>query len=156
MGTGQLMESRSNEGQNTELQGHPRGCGGRNSRTSVAWRRVRDGHWRRTGEWLDDLNVVEVSSSQRPLAVPEPMANSVSPVWRPWDEKRSENTEDLCQTISELHVSVLGSHKEEVSRSIHFVNPVPHTSHEVYPSLDIRTKKSNFEGKIGEKNLDVF
>ena len=101
------------------------------------------------------LNIQEeVSGSQVPPAVREPMDVSVSAAWRPWEEKGSESVEDLSQTISELQASVVGSHKEEMPRSISSVKPVPHTSHEIYPSLDTRTKRSIFKGKI-EKNLDV-
>ena len=148
-----------------ETQGDPRGGCGRIE--SVAWRRIRDSHWRRTGEWLGDIESSS-SSNQRDtdgLKVPRPMPQAVSPdpLWRPWDDSRPNNTRELNETVSELRTSVVGSHKGSVSRSVpftecpssnlhHFVRPVPHTSHEIYPSLDIRTKKSIFEGKM----IDVF
>ena len=90
--------------------------------------------------------------------------NLLSPelCWRPWEETSSRPVSDdgLSQTISHLQTSILGSHKtENVRRSTplencpssnlhHFVKPVPHTSHEVYPSTDIRTKKSVSKGKM--------
>ena len=118
---------------------------------SVEWRRIRDSHWRRTGEWLSNTQTQDVptASHQRDtgdLRVPKPMDQAVSmdPLWRPWDEAR--DTQDLVQTVSELRASIVGSHKEFVPSSHPFVKAVPHTSHEIFPSQDVRTKKSIFKG----------
>ena len=150
----------------------PRGGGGGGSRrfdgvdrTSVAWRRIRDSHWRQRGEWLDPVENLEVPSSSDGPQVAEPLAKAEADAtklpWRPWEGSRSDSRpqdQDLSQIVSQLESSVVGSHKENVGRPIpfndcpssnlhHFVLPVPHTSHEVYPSLDIRTKTSIFKGK---------
>ena len=141
-------ESRSNERQTME--------------PTVAWRRIRDSHWRMTGEWLDSIEPQEAPSSSGGLRVAEPVAKEESPElpWRPWENNKSNDGQDqgLKQIVSELQSSVGGSHKEYVARSIaldncpssnlhHFVLPVPHTSHEVFPSQDIRAKKSILTGK---------
>ena len=139
--------------------GDPRG-GAKMSQTSVTWRRIRDSHWKRTGEWLEDVESLESPSIPRTLGVPEPEGENVSQDvhWRPW-VAQPDKPQDLTQTVSRLQSSVVGSHKEAVQRDIllehvpssnlsYFVRPVPHTSHEVYPSVDIRTKKSTFKGKI--------
>ena len=167
------IESRSNEGHlepvipdlpcvvSHKTQGNPRGGGG-GGRGSVAWRRIRDSHWRRTGQWLDADIKEEVPESSGALRVPEPIGNLVSPElpWRPWEQNGPTSDQDLSQTITRLQTDVSGSHKakDHVERSIplencpssnlhHFVEPVPHTSHEVYAPMDIRTKNPVFEGK---------
>ena len=167
-------ESRSNESQSmeptipglscgvfreTETQGDPRGGCGRPE--SVAWRRIRDSHWRRTGQWLDSNEMQEDQSSSGGLRVAEPVAKAAETPelpWRPWESNRHDKDQGLSQIVSQLKSSVVGSHKENIDRTIpldncpssnlhHFVPPVPHTSHEIYPSLDIRTKKSVLKGK---------
>ena len=135
------------------------------NRSSVAWRRRRESHWRMTGEWLDPIEPQggPSSSGVHVLRVAEPVAKEESPEipWRPWEADRPDSNpdQDLRQIVSQLQSSVVGSHKEYVGRSIplvdcpssnlhHFVLPVPHTAHEVYPSLDVRAKNSIFKGKI--------
>ena len=155
------VESRSNERQSMEPtipQGDTRGGCGRPE--SVAWRRIRESHWRRTGQWLGSVEMKEDTSSSGGLRVAEPVAKAETSElpWRPWESSRHGKDEGLTQIVSQLKSSVVGSHEENVDRSIpldncpssnlhHFVPPVPHTSHEVYPSLDIRTKKSVLNGK---------
>ena len=125
-------------------------------RLSVAWRRKRDSHWRMTGEWLGPFEPQEAPSSSGVLRVAEPVAKE-NP-WRPWEDDRPDSDQGFRQTVSQLQSSVEGSHKANAGRSSpvadcpssnlhHFVIPVPHTAHEVYPSLDVRAKKSSFEGK---------
>lgn len=155
-----------------ETESNPRGGGGGGSRrfdgvdrTSVAWRRIRESHWRQTGEWLDSVEIQEVPSSSDGPRVAEPVGKAEADApklpWRPWEGNRPDSRpqdQDLSQIVSQLQSSVVGSHEENVGRSIpfhdcpssnlhHFVLPVPHTSHEVYPSLDIRTKTSFFKGE---------
>ena len=161
------VESRGNErrsmeptipGMFRETQGDPRGGCGRPE--SVAWRRIRDSHWRRTGQWLDSHEMLEDQSCSGDLQVAEPVAKAETPElpWRPWESNRHGKDQGLSQIVSQLKSSVVGSHKENVERTIplencpssnlhHFVPPVPHTSHEIYPSLDVRTKNSVLKGK---------
>ena len=163
------VESRGNErrsmeptipGMFRETQGDPRGGCGRPE--SVAWRRIRDSHWRRTGQWLDSHEMLEDQSCSGGIRVAEPVAKAETPElpWRPWEDNRPDSAQEqgLGEVVSQLQSSVVGSHEESVGRSIpyddcpssnlhHFVIPIPHTSHEVYPSLDIRTKKSILKGK---------
>ena len=169
------VESRSNERLPPTIPGmscktvDPRGAGGSISsgvnRSSVAWRRKRDSHWRMTGVWLDSIEPQEAPSSSGGASarVAEPVAKEESPElpWRPWEADRpgsANRDQGLSQVVSQLQSSVGASHKENVGRFIpldncpssnlhHFVQSIPHTSHEVYPSLDIRTKKSVFKGR---------
>ena len=151
------------QGVSCRAQGSPHPRGDVGWLGSVAQRRIRDSHWRRTGEWTEDAEMLEIGNNKKDssgLKVPRPMAQAESsePLWRPWMDVGHNNTQNLSQTVSELRTSVTGSHKDVGTRSIpfeecpssnlhHFVKPEPHTSHEVYPSLDIRTKKSIFDGK---------
>ena len=171
------VESRSNErleptipGLSSGETGDPRGAGGGISgrfdgvnRLSVAWRRKRDSHWRMTGIWLDSIEPQESPSSSGGLRVAKPVAKEESPElpWRPWEADRpgsANKDQGLSQVVSQLQSNVGVSHKENVGRFVplddcpssnlhHFVQPIPHTSHEVYPSLDIRTKKSVIKGR---------
>ena len=159
-----MVGSRRNERTSIEHGGDGGSSSGVN-RSSVAWRRRRESHWRMTGEWLDPIEPqgAPSSSGDHVLRVAEPVAKEESPEipWRPWEGDRPNSNPDqgLRQIVSQLQSSVVGSHKEYVGRSIplvdcpssnlhHFVLPVPHTAHEVYPSLDVRAKNSIFKGKI--------
>ena len=89
----EIEGSRSHEGQKSQpvipdlpcdvsgkTQGDPRGGGG-SSRGRVALRRIRDSHWRRTGQWLDDDITMdkneEVHGSLGSLRVPEPNGKGI-------------------------------------------------------------------------------